>query len=217
MRRHDEPPIDVTIAGSPDDPRTHTAPEGTRIHRVPDLHPDDVVTLPGGLRVTSVARTLVDLASSLSLPDLGRACHKAGIKHGTTPREVEAVLERRTNAKGARNLRLITRGDAPISLSRLESRFIELCDRAGFPRPKTNRPAGGRRVDCRWPDPPLTVELDGYRFHNSRHAWEQDRRREREARARGDDFRRYTYGDVFDDPRYLMAELSGLFRARRPG
>ncbi|MBA3839026.1 MAG: hypothetical protein H0X55_01815, partial [Thermoleophilaceae bacterium] len=40
-----------------------------------------------------------------------------------------------------------------------------------------NRPAGGRRVDCRWPAHPVTVELDSYRFHHSRHAWEQDRRR----------------------------------------
>jgi very-short-patch-repair endonuclease len=70
--------------------------------------------------------------------------------------------------------------------------------------------AGGRRVDCRWPERTLTVELDGYRYHRSRHAWEQDRRREREARARGDDFRRFTYGDLLEDPRYLLAELRAL-------
>src|SRR5207247_2961603 len=35
--------------------------------------------------------------------------------------------------------------------------------------------------------------LDSYRFHHSRHAWEQDRRRDREARARGDELRRYTW------------------------
>jgi hypothetical protein len=54
------------------------------------------------------------------------------------------------------------------------------------------------------------VELDSYRYHGSRHAWELDRRREREAHARGDDLRRYTYGDVFDDPRPMMSELRGL-------
>jgi very-short-patch-repair endonuclease len=76
--------------------------------------------------------------------------------------------------------------------------------------PDTNRPAGGRRVDCRWPQHRLTVELDSYRFHHSRHAWEQDRRREREARARGDEFRRYTYGDVLEDPRFMLDELCAL-------
>ena len=77
----------------------------------------------------------------------------------------------------------------------------------GLPLPVTNRVAGGRRVDCRWPEHRLTIELDGYRYHRSRHAWEQDRRREREARARGDEFRRYTYGDVLEDPRFMLPEL----------
>ena len=76
--------------------------------------------------------------------------------------------------------------------------------------PVTNRPAGGRRVDCRWPEHRLTVELDGYRFHNSRYSWEQDRRREREARARGDEFRRYSYDDVMVDPTFMLAELRML-------
>ena len=58
----------------------------------------------------------------------------------------------------------------------------------------------------------LTVELDGYRYHRSRHAWELDRRREREARARGDDFRRFTYGDV-DEPRAMLVELRALLSA----
>jgi hypothetical protein len=65
-------------------------------------------------------------------------------------------------------------------------------------------------VDCRWPEHRLTVELDSYRFHNSRHAWEQDRRREREAHARGDEFRRYTWSNVLEDPRLMLRELRGL-------
>jgi hypothetical protein len=59
----------------------------------------------------------------------------------------------------------------------------------------------------------VTIELDSYRYHNSRYAWEQDRRREREAYARGDDFRRYTWGDVADDPRSMLAELRALLGA----
>jgi hypothetical protein len=53
----------------------------------------------------------------------------------------------------------------------------------------------------------LTVEVDGYRYHSSRHAWELDRRREREAYARGDDFRRYTYGDLFEETGPMLREL----------
>lgn len=71
---HDPHPIDVTVPGSNRDPRLEPeAPPGVRIHRVPSLHPDDVVTLPGGLRVTSVARTLIDLAEVLTADELREA------------------------------------------------------------------------------------------------------------------------------------------------
>ena len=85
------------------------------------------------------------------------------------------------------------RGDIHVTLSKLEKQFLRRLKAAGLPRPQTNRVAGGRRVDCRWPALNLTVELDSYRYHAFRHAWEEDRHRARQARARGDEFRRYTY------------------------
>ena len=166
-----------------------------------------------GIPVTSVPRTLADIAASMTAHDLARACHEAGVRYRTTPAQVEAVLASRPSTPGAGKLREVLRGDARVTLSRLEARFLARLAAAGHPLPQTNRPAGGRRVDCRWPDRRLTVELDSYRYHHSRHAWEQDRRREREAHARGDDFRRYTYGDVFEQPRQMMAELEALLPA----
>ena len=62
-------PIHVTVPGSPDDPRTQSPPDGVVIHYVPELHPDDVTTVDG-LRVTSVARTLVDLAECMTQNEL---------------------------------------------------------------------------------------------------------------------------------------------------
>ncbi len=97
-----------------------------------------------------------------------------------------------------------------MTLSELERIFLQLLREDGLDLPKTNRPAGGRYVDCRWPQHKLTVELDGYRYHNTRHAWERDRRREREAYARGDQFRRFTYGDVTERPAGVLAELRPL-------
>jgi Transcriptional regulator, AbiEi antitoxin len=163
-----------------------------------------------GIPVTTVARTLVDLAAVLSADDLARACHEAGVRYGTTPRDVEAVLAKRANTKGAGSLREVLRGEVRVTLSKLERGFLQRLEEAGLPLPQTNRPAGGRRVDCRWPEHRLTVELDGYRYHSSRHAWELDRRREREARARGDEFRRYTFGDVEEWPRWMLSELREL-------
>jgi putative AbiEi antitoxin of type IV toxin-antitoxin system len=165
-----------------------------------------------GIPMTTVARTLVEIAGGLLLDDLARACHEAGVRYGTGPADVERVLERRPNSPGAGKLGLILRGGVRVTLSKLESRFLGRLREAGLPLPQTNRPAGGRRLDCRWPERRLTVELDGYRYHHSRHSWEQDRRREREARASGDEFRRYTYGDVFESPELMLAELRPLLR-----
>ena len=68
---HDHHDIDVTVPGSNRDPRSDAPdPPGIRIHRSPSLHPDDVVTLPSGLRVTSVSRTLIDLAEELTADEL---------------------------------------------------------------------------------------------------------------------------------------------------
>jgi hypothetical protein len=83
-----------------------------------------------------------------------------------------------------------------VTLSALERAFLALLRSAGLPLPITNRRAGGRYVDCRWAEHDLTVELDSYTYHSSRHAWEQDRQRAREARRRGDEFRSYAWDDL---------------------
>jgi hypothetical protein len=183
--------------------------EGVTTHRSRLLNAQDATTVQG-IPVTAVPRTLVDIASVLSVDALARACHEAGVRYGTTPKAVDAVLARRPSAPGGKKLRRVLHGDVKVTLSTLEARFLELLIDAGLPLPETNRPADGRRVDCRWPEQRLTVELDGYQFHNSRHSWELDRFREREARARGDEFRRYTYGDVFERPALMLAELVSL-------
>jgi hypothetical protein len=190
-----------------------TAPKLRRVKGVTVKRGRSVeATTHRGIPITTVPRTLTDLAAVLSLDALATACHEAGVKHDTTPREVDTVLAKRRNTRGVAKLRAILSGDVHVSLSVLERVFLKRLREAGLPLPKTNKRAHGRRVDCRWPDHRLTVELDSYRYHSSRHAWEQDRRREREARARGDEFRRYTYGDVLDSPRLMLAELCALLR-----
>ena len=123
-------------------------------------------------------RTLVDLPSLLSFEELSRAVHEADVRHGTRAEHIEAVLERYPNARGAQTLRAIAWGDAPILLSKLETHFRALLMRNGLALPETNRKRGAHYVDCRWPEHRLTIELDSYRFHRSRRAWEQDRERD---------------------------------------
>jgi hypothetical protein len=140
------------------------------------------------------------------------------VQYGTTPGQVQTVLSTRPRARGAAKLRAVLSGEERVTLSALERAFLKRLAEAGLPLPQTNREAGGnqeasgRRVDCRWPTHRLTVELDSYRYHHSRHAWEQDRRREREAHARGDQHRRDTYGDVIEHPHQMLAELRALLQ-----
>jgi Transcriptional regulator, AbiEi antitoxin len=154
--------------------------EGIETRHSRRIDPRDVTTWRG-IPVTTVPRTLVDLAAVLEVKELARACHEAGVRHRTTPAQVEAVLARRPTSPGAGKLREILRGDVRVTLSELEDRFLE------------------RLRDARL-----------------RHAWELERRREREAHAREDEFRRYTWGDVFDHPRQMLRELRGLLLEKRP-
>lgn len=142
---------------------------GIRTHRSRHISRADAF-LYRGVPVTSVARTIVDVAATLSLTDLARVVHEARVIHHTRPEQVERVLERRPGSAGATNLRRVLRGDVHITLSELERRFLALLRADGLPLPETNRISAGWRVDCRWPAHRLTVELDSYRFHASRHA-----------------------------------------------
>ena len=193
-----------------------TAPTERRVKGVKTrrrrLDPNQV-TKVRGIPVTTVPQTLVDIAPHLTLDELARACHEAGVRYKTTPRQVEAVLPR--NAPGSRKLRAVMHGDAHVTLSQLERAFLKLLRDAGLPLPQTNKVAGSKRVDCRWPELKLTVELDSYRFHNSRYSWEQDRKRERQARDRGDELRRYTWADITEDPESVIRDFGPISAADR--
>lgn len=198
------PPPEVIAVGE----RTHP---GIVTHRVRCISPLEI-SVYRAIPVTTVPRTLVDVAPRLALDDLARACHEADVIHRTTP---AAVLSIARGRPGAEKFRAILEGDHPTVLSRLEMLFLAALGAEGLPAPATNRRKGAHYVDCRWAQHRLTVELDSYRFHHTRHAWEQDHERERAARARGDEFRRYTWRDVTEEPAPMLAELRRLLRVRR--
>src|SRR3954447_16845468 len=125
-------------------------------------------------------------------PILRNAARIAGQQHGviTTAQLIDAGLARSSvkkwHQKGLlhREFRGLWRFGhrAPSYEARYMAAVLACGDGAGLsgaaalfhlPLPKTNRRKGAHYVDCRWPG--LTVELDSYRFHHSRHSWEQDR------------------------------------------
>ena len=72
-----------------------------------------------GISVTTPARTLVDLAAVVYAGELARAVHEAGIRHGTTPSDIEAVLAQRPTSPGAGRPREVIHGDQGSLLSQL--------------------------------------------------------------------------------------------------
>ncbi len=187
---------------------TQRRPKGVVVRRA-SVHRREA-TIYRGIPVTTVARTVVDMAAQSTPEELAVMFHEAAVKFRVKPQHIEAVLQRRPNSPGAKTLRRVINGDERVLLSELERAFIALLRRHDLPLPKTNIPRDGHWVDCRWPEHNLTVELDTYRYHGTRKAWERDQRRERKARARGDEYRRYVWGDVFEDGDATAAELRQL-------
>jgi len=94
MRNLDNEPIDITVAGSPGEPRgAITNVPGVRIHRAPALHPDDL-TVVDGLPVTSISRTLIDLAEILPREELREVFAEASAKGLLDMDAVEASYAR---------------------------------------------------------------------------------------------------------------------------
>ena len=51
-----------------------------------------------------------------------------------------------------------------------------------------------------------------FKYHNSQYAFDKDHDRERAARMRGEEWRQFTYDDVFKDQTYMLGELRKLLR-----
>jgi hypothetical protein len=190
--------------------RTQRSVAGVKTKRVRRIHRLDVCTHQGIPTVT-VPRALLDLAAESTDEELLRACHEAWVKWKTGPREIQAVIDRHPNAKGAGRLRRVITGETKVTLSRLESAFLSLLQLEGIEPPETNEQIDGKYVDCRWRGR-LTVELVSFAFHASHWAWEQDHWRRRAARKRGEEFRTYTWTDVNEGRSEMAAEIRALLR-----
>jgi hypothetical protein len=200
-RSRSAPPVEVTVASLDGRQRP-----GIIIHRTTSLAGD--VANIDGIRVTSCPRTLLDLAPRTTPEELTRLCHEAWIHHRMRPRHIEACIARNPTKPGAAKLRRAQSAD--VLLSDLEHRFITLLRHHGLPRPRTNIDHAGDKVDCHWPEHGhgVTIELVSYRYHATRHAFEQD-----VARRRRSNHVAYTYGDVVERPAQTADEVGALLAA----
>jgi hypothetical protein len=177
----------------------------------------DEVTRVDGIPVTSVARTLLELAGVLRPRALERALDEAERLRLGGPLSLVDVVARHPGRRGvavARALLAAGRVGVDVTRSELEERFLCFLDRAGLPRPRLNvvLGVGGRafEVDCAWPARRLVVELDGHATHSTRAAYERDRARDRVLQAAGWRVVRVTWRQLHGDPDRVAADLAAL-------
>jgi hypothetical protein len=143
-------------------------------------------------------------------------------QHLADPLSLDALLHRHAGANGTAALRRALERARPggITLTRsdLEARFLTFLDGRSIPRPATNIPlsVGGTTIeaDCVYRAERLIVELDGFAFHATRAAFEEDRARDRRLQAAGWRVVRVTWRQLEDEPAALAKELRALLGLR---
>ena len=176
-------------------------PAGVTVHRTRILAPQDV-TVRDGIPVTSVARTLLDLAAVLRPPDLEVAIDRAERSGLFDLDAVVDVLSRANGRKGARTLRQVVAAyRMSTQKSVLEVAFKELigsAPRIGAPtfNALVEGETGTHEVDAYWPEHRLAVQLDGFEFHRTRRDRERDAASDADLELAGHRVMRLTWDDV---------------------
>jgi very-short-patch-repair endonuclease len=196
-------------------PRGRKAKNGITVHRSRLIHPEDCALIDN-IPVTSLARTLVDLADVLPEKRLAEAVHEAEVKRLFDLRQIQRVLDRLPGRKGRHKLTrvLAAYGDIqPFTRSRGERLVLAMCKDHGLPRPQTNTWVDIHEVDFHWPEANLVLEFDGGAVHRTTRAFYEDRKRDRALAAKGIHVVRATDRD---EPSELATELKAILSVRRP-
>jgi hypothetical protein len=181
--------------------------DGIRLHRTRRLDPGDVVIVRG-IPVTTVERTLLDLADVVPLRVLRRAARQAEVLR----LPVGSPREKAHGRRGAPSLGALSLQRAGIVLTRseLELRFLRLCRRFAIPAPEVNVVIEGKERDFVWRDARLVVEVDGHATHGTRHAFDDDRARDLALVRAGWRVVRFTHAQITRDAAEVAAALRHL-------
>jgi very-short-patch-repair endonuclease len=165
---------------------------GIRVHQTRRLPAEDVRTREG-LPVTCPYRSILDLRPLMSDRQTQHAVSEALVQRLITDAEAETLVDKPR----------ITRSEA-------ERIFLRLVRRAGLPEPLANTKVGGYEADFHWPRHALVVEIDGFRFHGHRVAFEDDRRKDLALTRAGVRVIRLSWRQLADEPELVVASLARL-------
>jgi hypothetical protein len=202
-----------------------TVPGGAR--RQPDrrnirVHSSTVLdaghrTRLGPIPITTVARTLIDIAPRLTLRTLEDAISQADLRGRFDGHEVRAILAAHPTRAGAPLLRTVLDGlegvGVPRTRSEMEIRFREFCDANGLPQPAVNAIVDGDEVDFRWPGTNVIVETDSWSYHRMPRRREFDATKRLGLEAAGYRVLALTWAQIAARPGPTAAALRQVLRA----
>jgi Protein of unknown function (DUF559) len=200
-------PFEVTVVG---DRRTR----GIHVHRSTTLRRRDITTQLG-IRVTTPARTLIDMTPRLRDSALRRAVKNALNSPWLTEDQLAETLARHPTAPGTRRIAKLIGRDGTPERAGWEDEFPAFCARYGLPEPIMGQPFHGYILDALFPVEKVIVELDGWEFHKGKIAFEDDRERDAETLARGHVTIRMTWDRIHERPRREAHRLGGILASRR--
>jgi hypothetical protein len=208
-------PVEVLV------PRPRHPFRGLVPHHVPYL-PGDVARFPGGLPVTSPARTAVDCLSTLDLNEAWSLLSWLITRRRLTRAQLTAHLARRTARPGTAQLRTLHASTAAGAASPPERRLHQLLRRAGIVGWVSGAPVHDGHgliglADVLFAEARVIVEIDGYAVHSGRAAFVADRRRQNRLVAAGYVVLRFTWWDLVDRPDDVIGTVGEVLAARRPG
>jgi very-short-patch-repair endonuclease len=203
--------IDVTA------PIRRRAKRQFRVHFSSILAPEDRGEREG-IPVTSLPRTLMDLAIRARPEQLDRLLERAEELDLLDVAAIEALLDRAGGHRGRGRLRqalALYQPDLAFTRSRFERQFRRRVRAAGLTDPSMNFNAHGYELDAYWPDLRFAVELDLFETHGSRAAFERDRLRHEELKLLGIEMIRVTKPRLDSEPNQVIGNLKTLLERRR--
>ena len=204
------PAVDLIVG------RDHGRRPGIRAHRS-RIAPDQITKIEG-IPVSTISRTLLDLASALNGRELEQAVAGAERAH-VSRRELLELMARSRNRVGMPRLRALLEhtGQLPLTRSEAEDRFLALIRKGELAPPEVNATLAGYEVDFAWRDERIVVEVDGFAFHSSRSRFESDRRRDAKLAAEGFLVMRVTWRQLAHEPEATLVRLAQALTVARAG
>lgn len=181
---------------------------------------DDERTVEEGIPVTSVPRTILDLAATEDADTVQNLLRESERLQLTDRLSLPDLIARYRGKRGTRKVQLALDRlkEDPVGHKRspLEERFAPFLRRHGLSLPRFNDwiILGDKRylVDCHWPHLRQILELDGWETHSTRSAFHGDRARDRRLTAAGFTVTHITWNQLDDEPLEIASDLRSLLQ-----